>query len=194
MIVVIYVIQMLLLAATLYGLYKIAWYTIKMVLFKRFAHKLTRMGAIVEGKRGVFAIALGKKGMTDYIVERNGKKYEISVLSFISTHGRWNIERSRDGFFIESRRASRIFYKRRVHSGVPEHALEYKGELRVSRKRLTVTPIDESFEKQIFLLYPYPKKITHTDTQYTELFVGDEVEGHAVMDIDSLIKLIFEEA
>ena len=194
MIVVIYVIQMLLLAAALYGLYKIVWYTVKMLALKRFARKLTKKGAIVEGRRGVFAIALGKKGMADYIVERNGKKYEISVLSFISTHGRWNIEKSRDGFFIECRRASRIFYKRRVHSGVPEHALEYKGELRVSRKRLTVTPIDASFEKQIFLLYPYPKKITHTDTQYTELFVGDEVEGHAVMDIDSLIKLIFEEA
>lgn len=194
MIVVRYVLQILLLAAALYGLYKIAWYAVKMLALKGFARKLTKKGAFVEQKRGVLAIAFGKKGMVDYIIDYKGKKYEVSVLSFISSHGRWNIEKARDCFFIESRRASRIFYKRRVHSGVPEHALEYKGELRVSRKELNVTPIDQSFEKQIFLLYPYPKKITHTDTRYTELFVGDEVEGHAVMDIDSLIKLIFEEA
>ena len=193
MIVVIYVLEILLLAAALYGLYKIVWYTVKMVALKLFARKLTKKGAVVEQKRGVLSIAFGKKGTVDYIIEYKGKKYEVSVLSFISSHGRWNIERARDCFFIESRRASKIFYKRRVHSGVPDHALEYKGELRVSRKELNVTPIDPSFEKQIFLLYPYPKRITYTDTNYNELYVGDKVEGHVLMNVESLNNLIFNE-
>lgn len=191
MIVVIYVLEILLLAAVLYGLYKIEWYIIKIVALKRFAHKLTKNGAVVEKKRGLFAIVFGKKGIADYIIEYKGKKYEISVLSFISSHGRWNIEKAGDVFFIESRRASKIFYKRRVHSGVPDHALEYKGELRVSRKELNITPIDPSFEKQIFLLYPYPKKITYTDTNYNELYVGCEVQGHIIMDVEALKKMLF---
>ena len=192
MIVVIYVIQMLLLAAALYGLYKIVWYAVKTLALKRLARKLTKKGAVVEQKRGVLAIAFGKKGMVDYIIDYKGKKYEVSVLSFISSHGRWNIEKARDCFFIESRRASKIFYKLHVNSNAPAHVGEYKNEARVSRKELYITPIDSSFEKQIFLLYPYPKRITYTDANYNEVYVGNEVEGHIVFDIKAFNNLFFE--
>ena len=191
--VVIYVLEMLLLAAAIYGLYKIVWYTIKMLAFTRFVRDLKKDVKAFEQKRGVFGTVFGKKGLVDYIIEHNGKKYEISVLSFLSTHGRWNIEKTCTCFFIEIRRASRIFYKRHVHSGKPDHALEYKGEIRVTRKELNITPIDLSFEKQILLLYPYPKRITHTDTKYNELYVGDKVEGHFLMDVQALNNLLFNE-
>ena len=77
------------------------------------------------------------------------------------------------------------------NSSVPDHALEYKNEMRLSRKELIITPIDPSFEKQIFLLYPYPKTITYTDQHYNELHIGDTVEKHVVMDVRALNELLF---
>lgn len=58
-------------------------------------------------------------------------------------------------------------------------------------EELYMTPIDSSFEKQIFLLYPYPKRITYTNAQYNEVYIGNEVEGHVVMDVKTLNDLIF---
>lgn len=188
---IIYAIGVLLLAAFLYGMYKIVWYTVKMLKFTRFAKELTKKGATVEQQRGIVGTVFGKKGFPDFIVKYHDKKYEISVLSFISTHGRWNIEKTRTRFFVESRRASKIFYKKSVNSSAPDHVLEHQGEGRVSRKELKISPIDPSFEKQIFLLYPYPKRITYTDAHYTELYVGDSVEGHVIMDIKTLSDLLF---
>ena len=175
--------------ALMYCFYKTIWYTVKMLSFTKFIKKLTEQGVGVKKLRKMKDIVFGKKGDPDFIITYNGKKYEISVLSFISTHGRWNIEKTRTRFFIESRRGSKFFYKKYVNSGVPEHVSEYKNEARISRKELAVTPVDASFEKQIFLLYPYPKKITYTDANYNELFVGNQVEGHFIMDVKALNKL-----
>lgn len=177
--------------ALIYGLYKIIWYTIKMLFLIKFIKELTKKGADVQKLRGIRDVVFGKKGNPDFVVTYEDKKYEISVLSFVSTHGRWNIEKTRTRFFLESRRASRFFYKRYVNSGVPDHVAEYKNEARISRKELTITPIDLSFEKQIFLLYPYPQKITYTDANYNELYIGNKVEGHVIMDIKTLNKLLF---
>ena len=180
-------------AALIYGVYKTIWYIIKLVSFTKIIKKLTEQGADVQKLRKKKDIVFGKKGEPDFIITCKDKKYEISVLSFISTHGRWNIEKTRTRFFIESRRGSKFFYKMHVNSNAPEHVREYKNEVRISRKELYITPIDESFEKQIFLLYPYPKRITYTNAQYNEVYIGNEVEGHIVLDIKALNSLIFEE-
>ena len=79
-----------------------------------------------------------------------------------------------------------------MNSSAPDHVLEHQGEGRVSRKELKISPIDPSFEKQIFLLYPYPKRITYTDSHYNELYVGDKVEGHVIMDIKTLSDFLFK--
>ena len=121
---IIYAIGVLLLAALLYGCYKIVWYIVKMLKFTRFAKELTKKGATVEQRRGIVGTVFGKKGLPDFIVKYHDKKYEISVLSFISTHGRWNIEKTRTRFFIESRRASKIFYKKHL-----EYFFKLKGRL-----------------------------------------------------------------
>ena len=178
------------LVALIYGLYKVIWYIVKLLSFTKFIKKITEQGAEVQKFRKIKDIVFGKKGDPDFIITCKDKKYEISVLSFISTHGRWNIEKTRTRFFIESRRGSKIFYKMHVNSNAPDHVREYKNEARVSRKELTVTPIDSSFEKQIFLLYPYPKKITYTDANYNELYIGNKVEGHFIMDIKALNELL----
>ena len=178
-------------AALVYGLYKTIWYIIKMVSFTKITKKLTEQGADVQKLRKTKDIVFGKKGEPDFIITCKDKKYEISVLSFISTHGRWNIEKTRTHFFIESRRGSKFFYKMHVNSNAPEHVREYKNEVRISRKELYITPIDVSFEKQIFLLYPYPKRITYTNTQYNEVYIGNSVEGHVVLNVKGLEDLIF---
>ena len=180
-------------AALIYGLYKVIWYSIKLLSFTKIIKKLTEQGIDVQKLRKMKDIVFGKKGDPDLIITYKDKKYEISILSFISTHGRWNIEKTRTRFFIESRRGSRFFYKMHVNSNAPEHVREYKNEMRVSRKELYITPIDTSFEKQIFLLYPYPKRITYTNSQYNEVYIGNEVEGHIVLDIRALNNLFIED-
>lgn len=179
--------------AFIYGLYKVIWYIVKMLSFSKTVKKLIDDGVEVQKLRKMKDTVFGKKGEPDFIVTYKDKKYEIVILSFISTHGRWNIEKTRTRFFIESRRGSKFFYKMHVNSNAPDHVREYKNEVRVSRKELYITPIDSSFEKQIFLLYPYPKRITYTNAQYNEIYIGNEVEGHTVMDVKALKNLLFIE-
>lgn len=189
---IIFALSILAFAALSYFLYKIVWYAVKMFALKKNMKQLKEKGVDVQALRKFSDISFGKKGDPDFIITYKDKKYEISVLSFLSTHGRWNIEKTRTRFFIESRRASKIFYKLHVNSNAPAHVGEYKNEARVSRKELYITPIDSSFEKQIFLLYPYPKRITYTDANYNEVYVGNEVEGHIVFDIKAFNNLLFE--
>ena len=92
-------------AALIYGLYKVIWYSIKLLSFTKIIKKLTEQGIDVQKLRKMKDIVFGKKGDPDLIITYKDKKYEISILSFISTHGRWNIEKTRTRFFIESRRA-----------------------------------------------------------------------------------------
>lgn len=189
LIAIIYAIELIITAIVMYGIYKLIWYAIKMLIFKGIMRKMS-CNAAVERKRKFSEIFFGKKGPADYVITVDGKKYEISVLSFVSTHGRWNIEKTRNGYAIESRRASKVFFGKHVNSNQPDHVAEYKGESRVSRKELLLTPVDESFEKQILLLYPYPARITYTDAHYNELRPGDTVEGHVIMNIAGIKELI----
>jgi len=138
----------------------------------------------------LFAIIFGERGKVDYVITCQNKRYVISVVSFISTHGRWNVEKTRTRYYIESRRSSKIFYNRYVNSSAPDHVAEYKRELRLSRREFHVPCTDATFDERIFLLYPYPKRITYTDAQYHELYVGDNIEGHTIMDIQALRNLL----
>ena len=180
--------------ALLYCLYKVIWYALKMIRFKSYMHSLSNEGVIVVPQRKFTDVIFGKKGCADYIIEHKGKKYEVSVLSFISVRGRLNIEKTRTRYFIESRHVNKLFYKIHVNTNTSSNASEYKNETRISRKELTITPVDTTFEKQIFLIYPKPQRITYTDTQYKELYVGNMVDGHVIMDIREFDKLLFPES
>ena len=184
-----YVLLFYLFSLTVYGCYKVIWYTVKMILLRRFVRKLTQMGVEVEQQRAFLNIILGQRGMPDYIMTYQGKRYEISVLSYISTHGRWNVEKTRTRYLIESRRSSELFYNRYVNNSAPDHVAEYKNELSLSRQEFFVSPIDPTYGQQIYLLYPYPKHFTYTDAHYNDLYVGDKVEGHVIMDVAALENL-----
>ena len=181
-----YVLLFYLASLIAYGCYKVIWYTAKMISLRRCIRKLAHRGVEIEQQRAFLNIIVGQKGVPDYIMTYQGKKYEISVLSHISTHGRWNIEKTRTRYLIESRRSSKLFYNRYVNSSAPDHVAGYKNELRLSQQEFYMPPVNPTFDKQIFLLYPYPKSITYTDAHYNELFVGDRVEGHTIMDVAAL--------
>ena len=174
----------------LYTVYKTIWYTIKMLSLKSFIKDMQKSGAVVEPQRKFSDMIFGKKGEADYIISVDGKKYEISVLSFVSTHGRWNIEKTRSHYFIESRRQNKIFYSQYINSNTADHVAEYRGESRFSRKELFLTPIDPTFEKQILLVYPWPNRMTYTDARYNEVGSGEKIEGHVVMHIEDLYRLV----
>ena len=184
------VLVLLLWLLLLYTVYKTIWYTIKMLSLKSFIQDMQKSGAVVEPQRKFSDMIFGKKGEADYIISVDGKKYEISVLSFISTHGRWNIEKTRSHYYIESRRQNKIFYSQYINSNTADHVAEYRGESRFSRKELFLTPIDPTFEKQILLVYPWPERITYTDARYNEVGSGEKIEGHVVMNIEDLYRLV----
>ena len=190
---IVYAVLLCCCVAAIYGLYKLVWYIIKMISFKRFIKRLPLSGATIDSPRSFWNIIFGKTVAVDYVVKNKDETYTVSVLSFISTHGRWNIEKTRNHFYVECRRGSKFFYKKHINSNTPDHVEEYKNESRISRKELILSPVDPSFEKQILLLYPYPKRVTYTDAHFNELFIGDTVEGHTLMDIKSFEQLFCKE-
>ena len=175
----------------IYTVYKIIWYTIKMLALKSFIKDMQKSGAVVEPQRKFSDMIFGKKGEADYIISVDGKKYEISVLSFVSTRGRWNVEKTRNHYYVECRRQNKLVYSQYVNSNASHHVAEYRGESRFSRKELFLTPIDPTFEKQILLVYPWPERITYTDARYHDISSGmEQVDGHVFMDIKDLYQLV----
>ena len=195
----IYVVQIIIELIFLYGLFKLIWYAIKILRFKSIIKGIgKRQGIKVEAKRKFSEKFWGKKFDVDYVISVGEKKYEITVLSFISTHGRWNIEKTRTKYFVESRRASNLFFGKYNNSNTPDHVSEYKGEWRVKRKELVLSPIDPEFDKQIILVYPNSKRITYTDSQYNiidyhRLDRRNEIERHPVVGLKELVEIIDKE-
>ena len=178
----------------LYSVYKVIWYTAKMLFFRAKMRKLDGMDGIrVEELRGLKDIMFGTRGEADYYVTVKGKRYEISVLSFITVHGRWSLEKTRTGHIIEARRPAMFFYSKKHHKSMAGSADEIKNELRLSRKALVLTPREEEYARQILLVYPEPMRMTYSDHRYVELHSGDTVADHTVMNIRDFWNLIHGE-
>ena len=84
------------------------------------------------------------------------------------------------------------FIKKVKHSEMPEHALTYKGETKFARSELTVPKVADETETPIFLLYPWPRTVSHTDAKFQDLFPADSVAGITLMDAELLRKTILE--
>ncbi len=177
----------------LYSIYKVIWYTVKMLAFGAMMKSLGKDRVRVERLRNLFDIVFGSKGDPDYYVTVGDKRYEVSVLSFISIHGRWIIENRTSGMHIEARRVRDLIYSEKKHRSVAGSPHEYKQEFRISRKELSLTPVEEEYAMQILLVYPTPKRITCVDHQYREIRSGDLVEGHTVMNVHDFSDLVHKE-
>ena len=166
----------------LYSIYKVIWYIAKILVLFGKVSKLARGGVTVQWLRHPLKIIFGQKGVPIFTVGMSGKNYEVSVLSFISTHSRWNIEKTRTRYLFEVRKYNKIIYNVYNNSGTePELSKEYRRETRLYRKELYVSPISEAYEKQIWLVFPKPRLLTYTDTGWEYLIAGSVVGGHEIM-------------
>ena len=166
----------------LYSIYKVIWYIVKILVLFGKVSKLARGGVTVQWLRHPLKIIFGQKGVPIFTVGMSGKNYEVSVLSFISTHSRWNIEKTRTRYLFEVRKYNKILYNVYNNSGTePELSKEYRRETRLYRKELYVSPISEAYDKQMWLVYPKPRLLTYTDTGWEYLIAGSVVGGHEIM-------------
>lgn len=166
----------------LYSIYKVIWYIVKILVLLGKVSKLARGGVTVQWLRHPLKIIFGQKGVPIFTVGMSEKNYEVSILSFISTHSRWNIEKTRTRYLFEVRKYNKILYNVYNNSGTePELSKEYRRETRLYRKELYVSPISEAYEKQIWLVFPKPRLLTYTDTGWEYLIAGSVVGGHEIM-------------
>ena len=166
----------------LYSIYKVIWYIVKILVLFGKVSKLARGGVTVQWLRHPLKIIFGQKGVPIFTVGMSEKNYEVSILSFISTHSRWNIEKTRTRYLFEVRKYNKILYNVYNNSGTePELSKEYRRETRLYRKELYVSPISEAYEKQIWLVFPKPRLLTYTDTGWEYLIAGSVVGGHKIM-------------
>jgi len=174
----------------LYTVYKIIWYTFKMLSLKRKLKILQDKFIKVDLVQPFHKIVFGRKGLPNFIISRKGVSYEVSVISSISTHSRWNFEKDGEDCWFEVRKFNNLFYNLyRNSANVPDHAKMYKRETRFSTHYLELSEVDKKFEKQILLLYPQPKTITYAHSTLDYLKSGDKIFNHEILYIEELIKL-----
>lgn len=165
-----------------YALFKVIWYTVKMLAFRFKLGRLKAQGLALEFKRPFYKMIFGKKGETHFIVSNKRERYAVSVISFVSTRGRWNIEQAQDGYYVEVRRYNRIFFNLYVNTGTePEYSKDYRRESRLIRSRLHLSPEETSGGKRVLLIHPRPKLLTYTDTRFRYLGAGDSVSGYQIL-------------
>ncbi|MBE6534479.1 MAG: hypothetical protein E7678_05890 [Ruminococcaceae bacterium] len=190
--IIVYVIAFLILMWITYCLLKVIWYTVKMLSLRSFMKDLGKEDGIeVICHRTLLKTCFSKKGELDYTVITKDKTYNIAIITFISTRGRWNFEKDKDGYFIECRRRPFLFYKKVRNSELPEHALTHKRETKFLRTELYIPDAKERLEENVFLLYPWPHTVSHTDVKFQELIAGDKVAGVTLMDAELFRKNIF---
>lgn len=173
-------------ALIIYTIYKVIWYLLKMLALKM---KLKKLGESIKFERGIFDMMLNKKGVVDFTVDTHTVTYEVSVLSFISNHGRWNIEKSRNGYFVEARRPNKLFFEARKHSERPESEVDYRRESKFQRTELLLEAKNSPNVKQILLIYPRPKMLTYAHIRLEYLNTGSIVEGYEIMYLDDFLEL-----
>ncbi len=178
-----YVIVTLFAIYFLYLCYKVLWYLLKIMCFQIKLKKLQNKGYRIKRKRSVVAMFFGKKGVLDFSVETQNQKYDVYLLSFLSTHGRWNIEKGEDCYFVEARRYNRVFYNAyRNSSDEPGHSREFRRESPFWKCVFHLPQADASSEeKRIVLAYPTPRLLTYTDKKFEYLQNGSVFDGYTVM-------------
>lgn len=171
-------------------LYKVIRYWRKMRSLRKTVKALNKGGTTVIFQRKFSKIIFGKKGYPNFIITTPEKKYEVSVISFLSTHSRWNIEKASDSYFVEARRPSKFFYKTEYRSEpTSDTAADYRRESEFSRSELYLSPTDPAFDKQILLIYPKPNLLTYSERHQDVLYPGNTVCGHEILYLEDFLRL-----
>ena len=171
----------------LYTVYKLVWYMVVMTKFILKLNRLNKNGTTVEFKRSFFGMIFGKRGECDFVIKNFKETVAVSVVSFITVHGRWIIEKARNNYYIEARRKNVFFYNNYVNSGdVPDHAKEYKRETRFFRTLLKFP--EEKCDKKILLFVPKPKSLVYSEAKLDYLTDGSVVNGAEIMFADKFFE------
>ncbi len=170
-----------LLCCIVYIAYKLVWYVLSLLRLKIKLGKLSAKGATVSFNRKFRNIVFGKKGLPNFTVTTPTDVYRVTVLSSLSTHGRWNIEKQKEHFYLDVRLKSKIFYKNEYHSNRPAHVNEFRGEMRFYRKPIFLETKNTTDEKAILLLFPKPKTATFSETKMDYLYSGSQLCDYEVM-------------
>lgn len=161
----------------LYTCYKVIWYT---NLLLRFRRRLRKAG--VTPVPSFSALAFGRRCDVRFTVTVEGKEREVRVLTFISNHSRWNIEKTRQHYYLEVRRYNNIFYDGYYNTGPePEHSKDYRRESRMYRGLTALAEGDGEGEKKILLVHPRPNLLTYASTNLAYLRAGDCVAGYEIL-------------
>ncbi len=164
-----------------YLMYKLAWYTVKMLALKRTIKGLNSDETKVIYRQKFKEIVFGKSGTVNFEVITPTERFEVSVLSFISVKGRWNIEKTRNHYYAEARHYNKWFYNMQPNSNLPEQGFDYRRESRFQRKELFLESMKEENVRRILMVYPKPKMLTYTNLKCEYLNSGDKIDGYEVI-------------
>ena len=188
-IVLIYIFVIYVAIMFLYSIYKVIWYSFKLSALRKTFSKLANNGVTTVRNLKVSQLIFGKKGETSVVLKKGDTTYEISVLSFISTHSRWNIEKTRKHYYVEVRKKNKAFYNLFNHSenNSADIAREFQNESRFKKCMLHISEVPPAEQtERILLIYPKPKNLTYTHTNLKMLDPGDRIEGYKIMYVDDL--------
>lgn len=181
----------LLLALVFCFLKKVCWYVVKLTALKSMLKDFNGANIEITFLRNLFAVLFGKKGEVDFTVKTKKERYTVSIISFLFTDCRWNIEKTRHNYYIEARYKDKFFYRVENNSGTePEFAREYRREVRIQRRQLHLSSQREPSEKKILLIYPRPLTLTYASTSLQHLNAGDRIEDYEIMYADELLALL----
>lgn len=159
-----------------------------MIYFRTKIKKLNCKSVTVDFKRNLFGTIFGKKGITDFLLNTTKGTVAISLITFITVHSRWNIEKTKKNYYIEARKKNEWFYNNYVNSGdVPDHAREYKRETCFQRCLLHFPK--ETVDERIFLIIPKPKELTYTELKLEYLDNESIINGYKIMFANNFFEL-----
>lgn len=177
----------------LYAICNCIWYTVKLITLRIKIGKLTSCEVSVKITRPFYKVLFGQKGKTNFVVSTKQERIAVSIISFLSTRGRWNIEKTRnEHYYIEARIYNKIFFSHYVNTGTePEYSKDYRRETRFQRCRLYLPPIEETgCDKHILLMFPRPKLLTYTGNRLEYLSSGDTINKYTIMYADDFFDYI----
>ena len=187
----IYILLLLLPLLLFFVLRKLGGYAVKLITLKSLLKDYNTGDIKITFVRKLHRMAFGPRGQTDFVIETPKKKYAVSVISFLLDTGRWNIEKTRNRYYVEARRRNDIFYRVENNSGTePEFARDYRRESRFQRSELHLSTLKSDSEKRILLIYPCPLSLTYTDSNIHYLNPGARIEDYEIMYADELLGML----
>ena len=90
-----YALYGLIIITIIYIWYKLVWFAVKVMALSSTLRKLQKKGVQVIWHKKLSKAVFGKRGEPTFDVITHARTYRVTLLSFISTHGRWNIEKAK---------------------------------------------------------------------------------------------------